>query len=122
MIEIVLAIMLFAVDLARLHVLRVFDAARFTAADLAVGARLLFHFFHPCLATLESGRFARRQGAGFFALLDTFLLIGLALFDPCLRRGRRGGLCESGNGGCEQQCGSEWFEIHVGISGVGGER
>ena len=64
MVEIMLAVMLLAIDLARLHVLRVFDAPCFPFRDGAVGSGLLFHCADARLALLEPRGFALRQRAG----------------------------------------------------------
>lgn len=103
MVHIMLAVMLFTPDVARLHILRPFDAACFLAGDRTVGGDFLLHFFDSRLAFFQAPGFTLRQRARFLALLDAFLLIGFALVDALLRGWWCGGLGERGNGSGQEE-------------------
>ena len=57
MVHIMLAVMLFALNMARLHILRMLDAACFPACNGAVGSGLLLHFFDSRLAFFKTRGF-----------------------------------------------------------------
>jgi hypothetical protein len=88
--EIVLAIMLLAVDTATLNILNLMQAGALTAGHDAVSLGAALHIVDMLLATLKAIGFARRQAARGDTLIDTALLIDFALIDT-----RRIGLCES---------------------------
>ncbi|MGZ5090616.1 MAG: hypothetical protein ACXWCY_03030 [Burkholderiales bacterium] len=85
-----LPIVFLAIYLFALLILRVLNAAPLFRCHFSVGHRRGFHALHALLAFFKTGGFLWCQRAGFDALIDTLLLIRLALIDP--GRGRRAAL------------------------------
>ena len=110
-----LLVVLFAVNFLALLILRVFDLARFLWGDLAVGARLVFHFLHVGLAFLQARGFFLIQFARLHAGINTLLLLRLARVDACTgfvagRFGRSGwgcGCCRCSRGLGKRKAGSK---------------
>src|SRR4051812_43709570 len=86
-----LRVVLLAVDARALAVLFFLDATLLSRADLAVGPGAGFGTRIARLAGLELRRFTRRERAGLDALLDTLLLVDVAL-DVGLHALRGGGI------------------------------
>lgn len=86
-----LGVMLFSVDVAAYLVLHVADTALLSIGQFAVFQRIRFSLADAGLFTLQLGCFARGQLAGLQALLDTLLLINVALHFAC------GGLRKDGH-------------------------
>ena len=99
-VEIVLAVMLFAVDMAALHILSMLDPVLLAARHLAVGGSPRFHAIDMGLAALQTSGFTRGQAAGGFALLNAALLIQFALLHA---RGLGLGKERNGQNGGQQQ-------------------
>src|SRR6266850_1333572 len=74
-----LRVVLLAVDLAALAVLALLDAPLLARADVAVGAGARFEPAVARLAALELRRLAGGEAAGLHALLDSLLLVDVAL-------------------------------------------
>jgi hypothetical protein len=111
-VEVVLAVVLLAVDALALHVLGMLDAGLFLGRHLAVGGGLVLHVLHPLLALLHAGGLLLGQRAGLHALVDALLLVGLALVDA--RGGRGLGQRRQGHGG-GQQGGGDRGRFHASL-------
>ena len=80
-IVIVLAIMLLPVNSLALPVFCVLKFCPFLPRYLTVGLGLVFHRLQVILSFFKAPGFLRRERAGLHALIDTLLLIGLALVE-----------------------------------------
>ena len=80
-IEIVLTIMLLVVNMPTLHILRMMQLTPFLLADHTIRFGLRFHVLHALLAVFQAHCLFLSQTAGCCTLLNSCLLIGLALID-----------------------------------------
>lgn len=78
-IEIVLAVVLLAIDAVALHILGVLNAGTLAAGDHAISLGAVFHVIDALLAALQAVGLTLGQTAGSHALVDSAFLIGLAL-------------------------------------------
>jgi hypothetical protein len=97
MIEVVLTVVLLAIDPLALLILRVLDTTGLFARYSAIGHGLVFHVLHVRLPLVQPCGFLLRQRAGLNAPVDTSILIDLTLVDT----GSRGGLRKSQQRGNE---------------------
>jgi len=75
---------LFAINPGALPILHTLDFRRFFVGDYANGFSLVFCFLHTPLTLLQAGCFFGIQFAGSYALVDSLLLVSLALVDTIL--------------------------------------
>lgn len=93
MVPVVLPIMLFLGNMTTLNILGLLNMRPLLGSYLAIGLGLIFHLLHALLTLFKARRFIRRQPSGLHALIDSLLLLDLALVDTR----RRGGIfCRRG--------------------------
>lgn len=105
-VEVMLTVMFFSVDMAALRVLGVMQAATLLRSDRAVRCGTTFHTLDARMAALEAVGFAPSQGAGLPPLVDATGLLLLALIDTW-HGGSGGGLGVGLHAECGQYGGEE---------------
>jgi hypothetical protein len=78
---VVLTVVFLGVDAAALHILRLMQAGALATRNDTVGLGAVLHVIDMLLAAVETIGFTLGQAAGSDALIDTLLLVGLALID-----------------------------------------
>jgi hypothetical protein len=107
MVVIMLAVVFLRVNPAALHFLCLMQAGALTARHDAVRFGAVFHVIDMLLTTVEAIGFALGQAARGDALIDTLLLVGLALIDA-----RRVGLGKSERRQDEGKSGDSLDDFH----------